>query len=213
MKTTKGSKAASPFRIVVGLDFKDAGGFAFGQAARVAARIPGCQVHLLHVFEEEPTEARRRELVEQLRSYVSDDGTAGSALRNVSVGIHLRTGKPVQELVQLATELDAGLIVVGTHKGPQLKSLFVGTVAEHLIAVSPCPVLVAGPRPSLEESSAVVIEPPCPACVGTRAASHGATWWCETHGHPAKQAHAFSYMRELPLATHDSEVIPTGVQF
>ncbi|MEO8800554.1 MAG: universal stress protein, partial [Polyangiaceae bacterium] len=153
------------------------------------------------------------ELVAQLRSYVNDEGTAGSALRNISVGIHLRTGKPVQQILQLATELDAGLIVVGTHKGPQLKALFVGSVAEKLIAVSPCPVLVAGPRPKAEESAAVVIEPPCPACEGARAASNGATWWCETHGHPAKQAHAFSYMREIPLSMHDSEVIPTGVKF
>ncbi|MEO8874769.1 MAG: universal stress protein [Polyangiaceae bacterium] len=213
MNTTSSGSHSAPFSIVIGLDFKDAGAFAFGQAARVAAKIPGCQLHLLHVFEEAPTDERRRELIEQIRAFANDNGTKDSALRNVSVGIHLRNGKPAREILQLASELDAGLIVVGTSKHPHLKSLFVGSVAEQVMKLSPCPVLVAGPRPQPEKSQVVVIEPACADCLATRAASRGEHWWCEPHSHHAKQAHAFSYQRELPLATHDSEVVPTGVRF
>jgi len=38
-------------------------------------------------------------------------------------------------------------------------------------------------------------------------------WWCERHSRHAPRAHVFSYQRELPFATHDSEVIPTGIDF
>ncbi|MEO7114150.1 MAG: universal stress protein [Polyangiaceae bacterium] len=213
MNTTNGNSESPTFCIVVALDFRDAGAFAFGQAARVAARIPGSQLHLLHVFEQAPTDERRRELIEQLRAFANDNGTKGSALRNVSVGIHLRNGKPAREILQLASELDAGLIVVGTSKHPQLKNLFVGSVAEQVMKLSPCPVVVAGPRPQPGESHILVIDPPCADCLATRASSHGEHWWCATHSHHAKQAHAFSYQRDNSFATHDSEVIPTGVRF
>ena len=42
-------------------------------------------------------------------------GRLGGRLARTTVGIHLRSGHPVREIVQLATEVHADLIVVGSH--------------------------------------------------------------------------------------------------
>jgi nucleotide-binding universal stress UspA family protein len=209
MGTASKNEGPSPLSIVVGLAFTDADGPAFDQAAGLASRVARCELHLVHVFGEEPSEARSHELVEHLRLYVNEKAAALGGMKAVTVGIHLRGGKPVREIVQLATDLHADLIVIGSHKGPHLKSWIVGSTAEHLVASAPCPVLVAAPTHEVHHEPA--IEPACPDCLRARAASHGAQWWCERHSHHAKRAHTFSEQRELPFATVDGAVFPTGV--
>jgi nucleotide-binding universal stress UspA family protein len=213
MNSESKSDGPSTLSVIVGVAFTDADGPAFEQAARLALHVPGSELHLVHVFAEEPSEARARELVGHLRLYVNEKAATLGGLKAMTFGIHLRAGKPVREIVQLATDLRANLIVVGSHKGPHLKSWLVGTTAERLVADAPCPVLVASPRPTTEVKHEPAIEPACPDCLHARAISRGANWWCERHSHHAKRAHVFSYQRELPFADHDSEVIPTGIKF
>ena len=202
----------TPFSIVVGLDFLEAGGYAFGQAARVARAIPGSQIHLVHVFEDAVDDARRAQLKAHLRLYVNEKAASLGGLAGVSVGIHLRVGDTVREIVQLASDVSASMIVIGANKGPNLESWAVGSIAGRLLLWAACPVLVAGPKPPPSQTEPK-IEPPCADCERTRAASKRAVWWCDRHAHHAASAHVFSYQRELPLETHDSEVIPTGVAF
>jgi nucleotide-binding universal stress UspA family protein len=199
--------------IVVGLGFTDADGPAFDQSARLARRVPHSQLHLIHVFDAEPSAERARDLVGHLRLYLREKAATLDGLEGITVGIHLRSGGVVREIVQFATDVGADLIVVGSHRGPHLKHWIVGSTAERLIAGASCPVLVASPRPKEPEKHEPTIEPPCPQCVQTRAASKGASWWCERHSHRANGAHAYSYQRELPFASHDSAVTPTGIDF
>lgn len=210
-ETTNGTNHS--LTIVVGLDFTDADGRAFDQALRIARRVPSCELHLVHVFDAEPSEQRSRELVGHLRLYVNEKAAAAGGLGGMTVGIHLRSGKPVREIVQLATEVAADLVVVGSRHGPHLRSWAVGPTAEKLVRGAPCPVLVASPQPKEPEKHEPTIETPCPECVRARGASGGKRWWCERHAHLANGAHVYSYQRELPLRSHDSEVIPTGIQF
>jgi nucleotide-binding universal stress UspA family protein len=200
------------FSVVVGLAFTDADGPAFDQAARIASRVPHSELHLLHVFDGEPSVERSRELGEHLRLYVNEKTALFGGLKAITVGIHLRAGKPVREIVQFATDIRADLIVLSSHKGPHLKSWIVGSTAERLVVDAPCQVLVAAPRPKAEVKHEPVIEPACPDCLRARATSRGASWWCERHSHYAKHAHTFSYQRELPLATLDSSVFRTGIE-
>jgi nucleotide-binding universal stress UspA family protein len=214
MSESSNATVRSPaLSMVVGLDFTDADGPAFDQAARIAQRVPHSELHLLHVFHAEPTAEQSRELVGHLRLYVNEKVAMMSELRGITVGIHLRSGKPVREIVQFATEVHADLIVVGSHRGPHLKQWVVGSTAEKLILGAPCPVLVASPRPKQPEKHEPTIEPPCPQCVEARRASGGAKWWCDRHSNIASGAHVYSYQRELPFATHDSAVSPTGIDF
>ena len=210
--TTARNEGPSTLSIVVGTDFTDAGGFAFDAAAHLARRVPRSELHLVHVFDTEPSQARTRELIGHLRLYVNEKGAAMGGLRAMSVGIHLRAGNPVREIAQFAADVSADIIVVGSHKGPHLKSWLLGSTAERLVASSPVPVLVAGPKPAFAELHDPVIEPPCPDCLRARATTAGASFWCERHSHHAKRAHTFSYQRELPFASFDTAIIPTGIE-
>jgi nucleotide-binding universal stress UspA family protein len=205
------------FAIVVASDLSEAGGYAFEQGARLAQRVPGGagQVHFVYVTSGDTSEARIRQLGGQLRAYVTEKAASMGGLPGLSVGVHVRHGDPIPEIAQLAAEVDAALIVLGTPDHPLLKALTHGSVAERLLPHAPCPVVLAGPRPVEPRVHPAAIEPPCPECLATRKRTNGREWWCARHTAPGGTAlgHTYSYQRELPFATHDSEVIPTGIDF
>jgi nucleotide-binding universal stress UspA family protein len=203
------------FSILVPSDLSEGGGYAFEQAAHLAQRIPGADIHLLDVTSGDTSEARIRQLAGQLRLYVSEKAASMGGLQGLRVGVHVRHGDPVREILQAAAELDAGLIVLGNTRHPRLKSLIVGTIVERLLPHSPCPVVLAGPKPIEPLVHYPAIEPPCPECVKARTQSDGRNWWCPRHTTNGATAggHVYSYQRELPFAQHDSEVVPTGIRF
>jgi nucleotide-binding universal stress UspA family protein len=210
MSTTDTTKDRS-FVLVVALDLADtdSGGYALDQATRVAARVPGSWLHVLHVTASDVTV----ELLGLLSHYVSAKATALGGRKQQPVAMHVRKGEPSREIVQLATDLSAAMILLGTHKPPHLKSLFAGSTSERVIASAACPVLVAGPRPKAQPSHVIVIEPACPACVQARSATAGREWWCARHSeHHSVLAHhhLYSYESGLPFATHDYTVSASG---
>jgi nucleotide-binding universal stress UspA family protein len=213
MSELSNTPVAARFSVVVGLDFTDADGPAFDQAARLALRVPGSELHLVHVFGTAPSAERSRELVDHLRLYADEKADMLRGLHGIAVGIHLRGGHTVHELIRLATEVQADVIVVGSHRGAHVKDWVVGSTVEQLVGGAPFPVLVATPQPRHAQKQEIVIEPPCPQCVATRTATRGKEWWCERHAHEAAAGHTYSYRRELPFSSHDSNVSPTGVDF
>jgi nucleotide-binding universal stress UspA family protein len=202
-----------PFVLVVALDLTDtvSGGYALDQALRIARRIPASQLHVLHVSAEEPTE----QILGLLRYYVNEKGRALGERCEQSIAVHVRAGKPGREIAQLATDLGADMIVVGTHRAMHLRNLVVGSTAERVMATATCPVVVAGPRPRPEPSHIIAIEGPCPDCVDARVASGGSAWWCARHAEPHavlhRHHHMYSYHTELPFEGHDSAIGATGV--
>ncbi|MEM7311814.1 MAG: universal stress protein [Planctomycetota bacterium] len=54
-------------------------------------------------------------------------------------------GDPVEEILKKADELDADLIVMGTHGRTGLDRILVGSVTEQVLRKSPCPVLCVKP--------------------------------------------------------------------
>jgi nucleotide-binding universal stress UspA family protein len=196
-----------PFVLVAALDLADtaSGGYALDQALRISRRIPGSQLHALHVS----VVAVQAETLGMLRHYVEEKATALGGCERQTFAVHVRKGVPAREIAQLASDLGADVIVVGTHETPQLRKLFIGSTAERVMAAATCPVVVAGPRPKPEPNHTIVIEGPCPDCVKARFESRDAAWWCARHSehHPVlRHHHLYSYHSELPFAEHDSEV-------
>lgn len=54
----------------------------------------------------------------------------------------IRTGSPAFEIIEAAKSIPADLIVISTHGRTGLKHVFLGSVTEHVVRRSPCPVLV-----------------------------------------------------------------------
>src|SRR5262249_45837619 len=96
---------------------------------------------------------------------------------------HVRVGRAHREIVQLASDMAADLIIVGTHGRTGIERFVLGSVAERVLRYAPCPVLVVKPK---EEPAGVMIEPPCLDCVDARNRTEGAQEWCERHSqhHP-----------------------------
>jgi nucleotide-binding universal stress UspA family protein len=60
---------------------------------------------------------------------------------NVGCERWLKEGDPATEIVRVAQEVEADVIVMGTHGRTGLERLFLGSVAEHVVRSAPCPVL------------------------------------------------------------------------
>src|SRR5690606_5334586 len=65
----------------------------------------------------------------------------------VTTKTHLIEGIPYREIVRMAEELGAGLIVVGTHGRTGLRHLLLGSVAERVVRSAKVPVITV-PTPA-----------------------------------------------------------------
>jgi hypothetical protein len=105
---------------------------------------------------------------------------------------HVRTGEPYREIVQLASDMEADLVVIGTHSRGGVSRLLMGSVAERVQRYAPCPVLTVKPKTVPHASD---IDPPCPDCHAVRVETSGARLWCDVH---ANMAHSFFPPSEPP---------------
>lgn len=179
--------------ILVALDFTEASEAAFTQGLALAEALPGGELHLFRAVPldvgdpDAPIRAPEAALADA-RAALEKDMRIAAARGATAVEAHLAVGDPRREIVELAVELEADFVVVGSHgKGPVTRALL-GSVSDHVARKAPCTVIVARPK-RIEDRPTV--EPPCPACVETRAKTAGATFWCARHAehHPHGRLH------------------------
>jgi nucleotide-binding universal stress UspA family protein len=199
----------SALAIVVGLKFDDGGAHAVDQAARLAQQVPNAAIHLVHVFESRLSKTEAESLAARLRLYATEKVASLGGLEARTMGIHIRSGDVAREIVQLATDVFAGLIVLGAETR-SAKAWFSTPTVERVMSSAPCPVLVAGAKAVATTTTEPAILPACLDCVSTRRASEGHQWWCARHSMHALATHTYSYQNELPFETHDSQLGPTG---
>jgi len=116
-------------------------------ASRMAVGIAqgtGSELHLVHVGGMGGADPR---LYEQMRRNAQSllDEQAGE-LREAGAKIakrHLKNGRPEQEIVALAEELGAGLIVMGSRGFGGMQRALMGSVSDSVVRHAHCPVLVA----------------------------------------------------------------------
>ena len=131
--------------VVVPIDFSD-NSFA---ALKTAAEVTGDaeRVHLVHVLPHlEPADPG---VIWQAIDDASRSEHAQEALdqeladRQLSVGrVIIRFGDPGHEIATYAEEESAGLIVLSSHGRSGLQRLLIGSVAERIVRLAHCPVLV-----------------------------------------------------------------------
>ena len=159
-------------------------------ASSLARMIPGSELHLVHVIDAgQPPVTISIPLTETLNeARVFLDGIKERIEEQFEgpVRVHLTTDLPGRYVVQLATDLGADLVVVGTHGKGGLARLLLGSVSTYVANNAPCAVLVARPK---EQAEVPKIEPACPKCVETQKASGGEKLWCAEHSVKHPQAH------------------------
>jgi nucleotide-binding universal stress UspA family protein len=145
-------------KIVVGVDFSDTGEQALCEAMRLARQLPGSELHVTSVIETDGNLHDKNQLEyvsNELRSRADElhkhivricAPEPGASKFTQHVVLHVRIGAPAEALIQVAVDVEADMIVVGTHRRHGIDKLRVGSIAETLVRSAPLPVLVAYPR-------------------------------------------------------------------
>jgi nucleotide-binding universal stress UspA family protein len=89
------------------------------------------------------------DLVARESSRLWEDGWPGETM--------VRNGNPVDEILQVAGEIDADLIVVGSHGTDMTKRFLLGSVSDRVLEYASCSVLIVKKKEG--EESAEAIEP------------------------------------------------------
>ena len=139
--------------VLVSTDFSDYADAAIAHAFRFA-RDYGARVVLVHVLDAHPTpnplyahyypmptpeQSRQAEAKAQeaLRARIPAELRDSDRVETL-----VTQGAPAPEILRIAGEKKASLIVVATHGRTGLLRLALGSVAERVIREAPCPVLV-----------------------------------------------------------------------
>lgn len=147
-------------RVLLATNFRPSSVAATQLATQIANHL-GAELHAVYVigdyFEQISVMFPEGGLaaLTRLRSYV--DERMGQLSRSGGATSHIAEGRPYQEIVKLATTLDADLIVLGTAVHGSLfgSSQVLGSEIERVIRNAPCPVLcvpatrVVTPLPAL----------------------------------------------------------------
>ena len=198
-------------RVVCGIDFSAIGELALDHTLEIAADDAGVEPHFVHVAEaygavvrvhvgDDVRTLRMDQASELVRANVAARIAALRERRSLAFEravTHVRVGSPADEIAQLALDIDADLVVVGTHGRRGFRRLLLGSVAESVLRSAPCPVYAVRPKlaPEHELSGRLPLLPPCRRCIEMRRETLGDRLWCDEHaaGHPSASVTAASH--------------------
>ena len=149
------SKGARWRRILVPIQFSRRLPGAELELARAIARANQAKITLLHVVPLSTAVAADASFAAQFYME-SQKGAelklrkmARSKLKGLEVEIVVEISSPATMIVKQAAKLRADLVIIATHGRTGLKRYLLGSVAEHLVARCPCPLLTI--RPGTEQ--------------------------------------------------------------
>lgn len=137
-------------RILVPIDFSEHSKQALSYAREIAA-LYGGRLQLLHAIEEPVypyfyVPAGGFSVSKQLEELREKTDTALDRLLDESTGPevpfdkYVVTGRPAVEIARFAEEEASDMIVIATHGLSGLERLLLGSTAEHIVRLAPCPV-------------------------------------------------------------------------
>ena len=139
---------ASFQRILVPVDFSDASERALSTAINLASDL-GAEIKVIHIHqvqtqymiegglyapeldEDELMEKREKELEKFVASHQ----------RDINISREVRAGIPETEILEIAGEFQADLIVMGTHGRTGLSHILMGSVTENVLRHTDVPIL------------------------------------------------------------------------
>lgn len=138
--------------VVVAFDFSPSSEQALARAVEVVARAPQHVLHVAAILSEHNGTLigtlggvtyhdadRLQQLVsERVAAAFADKPTAAE----IEFYVHARIGKPHEEILELAREVSADLIFIGSHGKTGLERMLLGSVSERVVREALCPVMV-----------------------------------------------------------------------
>jgi universal stress protein A len=137
-------------RFLVPVDFSEDANQAVKYATDLASKL-GARMTLLHVIQLLPfgsgdmgvtvpytyTQDLEAEITSRMQVYLERVTAAG-----LEGEIAVAHGVPFQEILETAKAQQVNLIIMGTHGRTGLQYVLMGSVAEKVVRLAPCPVLV-----------------------------------------------------------------------
>ncbi len=203
-----------PYVIVAGVDYSELGDLAVAQAFLLAKGQAHAEVHLLNVVRSagvgvfvDTSDGVLGMTIDEAAHRLKDYAEAKVALVTEPGGLerivtHIALGAPGERLAQMGSDLEADILVVGTHGRRGVERLLLGSVAEGVVRMAHCPVLVV--RNTDPKLRVPEIAPPCAQCIETRRASGGANYWCPRHSEHHPRAHTYHYVPRNVAASHSN---------
>jgi nucleotide-binding universal stress UspA family protein len=137
-------------KILIPVDFSAPSKAALAWALDYASHRPA-ELHVVHVVErhlqlsdlsagfddlKDELEAIKKQAESQLSELATTDKSSVGTIRQ-----HVATGKPAPEIVRVAKDIYADLIVIGTHGLKGVERMIIGSVAEQVVRKASCPVV------------------------------------------------------------------------
>ena len=131
--------------VVVPIDFSDDSMAALDEAQKMVE--DASHLHVIHVLGEispaEPgivwesitDDTRRAHATKELKALLQNRGIDGASVR-------IEIGEPAHEIADFAETIGADLIVLPSHGRTGFRRLMIGSVAERVVRLAHCPVLV-----------------------------------------------------------------------
>ena len=151
-------RSARRAKVLVPIDFSEGSQRALDFATQYVEKIPS-ELYLFHVFEpvgrqrfvgkqlldKVEAEIDRMEgmAIAELERLITDDETR-RRLRN----FHCRvaSGKPWEEILRMAANISADIIILGTYEREGIERALLGSVAERVVRRAPCTVVCVKPK-------------------------------------------------------------------
>jgi nucleotide-binding universal stress UspA family protein len=162
------------YRIAVALDDSEYAEIVLEHALDQAARHEAPEMHFLYVKEKKQRKRATEEMQQRLSAVVYPAlQTFNRFGTDWRARLHVRAGKPDEQISSLAQDLQADLIVIGQFglhtRGESLK-----TLPSRVLQAAPCPTLVVGMPHALQQ-------PMCFACARVREETEARNWFCDDH--------------------------------
>ena len=197
MTEAKDNGEARPYKMVVGVETDETGDNALAHAIELAKRFGG-ELHVCHSSKSntdnpEKIAALLDATLAKLQTWLADSIEEAGLTDQCT--LHPGLGEPAQVLSQLAVDVEADAIIVGTHGRQGMRKLVMGSVASKLVESAPCPVIVAIPRKFEGIAKSPAIEPKGP----------------EHHSY-INHPHRYHYRRSVRFSNiSDGSINPSGI--
>lgn len=190
----------TPYVILAAVDFSRHSDRALEEAKNLASRSPHAELHVVHVVPPPVGTVTVLGTTDMAATFTDTlDRTRKeleAACSDLAKGLaervfgHVRTGKPSREIAEVAKQVGADMIVLGTHGRTGLARVLLGSVAEEVVRHAPCDVLTVRTGDPVPE-----IEAACAACTEAQKAG-GPKARCAQHTRRHMKPHTYADGRE-----------------